>query len=77
MNELILDGDVRGRFIVEDIQQYAIERGYREDDEFVVSADDEFCWEFADEAIDWLNEQEKGDNYYFWHEGSLFYGQNI
>ena len=67
---IILDGDVRGRYIVEDIQSLAIDHGYPGE---LIDIEHEFVGEACDDAIEWLNNEIAEPNHHFFFEGSLFY----
>ena len=67
--DLIFDGDVRGRFIGEAVQQYAYELGWTETCE---DADAELYWEAVDEAVEFLNKNVAEGYYYDFEDGSFF-----
>ena len=68
---LIFDGDVRGRFTGEAVQDMATCYGWTGKD---LSADNEFYDEAITEAEDWLNDKvaEVGSVFHFF-SGSFFY----
>ena len=69
---LVLDGDLRGYYIMVDMQEYAKEYGWPEQ---VGSLEDEFIDESVHDATDWLNDNVAEDpNAFYWADGSFFYG---
>ena len=69
---MILDGDVRGRYIVVDVQDFAIQQGYPGE---LIDIESEFVDEACDDAIEWLNDKVAEPNHYFILDGSLFYNR--
>ena len=68
---IVLDGDLRGIYIAEDIQTFAIGYGYPGK---LIDLNNEFAHEACDDAIEWLNDKIAEPNHSFYlDEGSLFY----
>ena len=70
--ELIIDGDVRGRYAGQAMQDVAKSCGWTGQYE---DADSEFYDDAQDEAERYLNDRfAKNGNYFHWNSGSFFYG---
>ena len=70
--ELIIDGDVRGRYAGQAIQELAQSYGWTGE---YLDADSEFYNEAQDEAEEYLNNRfARNGNYFHWNMGSFFYG---
>ena len=68
---LIFDGDVRGRFTGEAVQDMATSYGWTGEE---LPADNEFYDEAITEAEDWLNANiAKNGDVFHWFYGSFFY----
>jgi hypothetical protein len=70
--ELLIDGDVRGRYAGQAMQELAASYGW---DGTYLDADSEFYNEAQDDAEEYLNNRfAREGNYFHWNMGSFFYG---
>lgn len=69
---LLFDGDIRGRYVGEAVQGMAEDHGFKE----VASIGSEFYDEATDDATNYLNDHVATDGkYFYWEEGSFWYGE--
>ena len=70
--ELLIDGDVRGRYAGQAMQGLAQSYGWTGE---YRDADSEFYYEAQNNAEEYLNTRfAKDGNYFHWNNGSFFYG---
>lgn len=68
--DLIFDGDIRGVYINEAVQQYAVELGYPSP---VIGIDEPDYNEGVSDAIEWLNENIADRNEYYELDYHFYY----
>ena len=70
--ELIIDGDIRGRYAGQALQEVAQSYGWTGKYE---DADSEQYYDAQDEAEEYLNTRfARNGNHFHWNSGSFFYG---